>query len=291
MSNGVCRCTPRASYGRVSLSEPTEVNTPPGRRQKGLKVELSTHGQPPVVFAKKPLPINKTGNTKTNTACFPPTPVQHPAPWKQVHSNRCHQVQAYAACYRWPAPTSSCCNQLIYRQSQTMPWLGKNSFQRLDSGINHNLCMWVTAASLLPGHSWGAAGVQFGSCHLLFKGREVLCTSSAGHSGTARAAKCENATYSFSALAWVGRVGAALFCQLLSNLQGTGYGREGRSCLLPRAWERAAGHDLAYRSLQINRWYLRIYLTIKWEGIPTPVNEWLPNAAPTCSHNRPQLNY
>lgn len=89
-------------------------------------------------------------------------------------------------------------------------------------------------------------------------------------------------------------------------------GRQGRSCALPSIALKSAGYgvrqgreklplapclgtcrwpDLAYRSLQINRWYLRIYLTIKWEGIPTPVNEWLPNAAPTCSHNRPQLNY
>lgn len=59
---------------------------------------------------------------------------------------------------------------------------------------------------------------------------------------------------------------------------------------MPRAWERLTGHDLAYRSLQINRWYLGIYLTIKWEGIPTPANVWLPKATPTRSQNRPQLN-
>lgn len=139
----------------------------------------------------------------------------------------------------------------------------------LDSGIT------TTSArgSLLPRCSRCAAGVQFGSCCLRLEGGEVPCTSSAWHGGTAPAAKRENATSSLSALAWVSGVGAALFCELLSRLRGTGYSREGRSCLMPHAWEGIAGHDLAYRSLQINRWYLRIYLTIKWEGIPTPVNE------------------
>lgn len=59
---------------------------------------------------------------------------------------------------------------------------------------------------------------------------------------------------------------------------------------VPHAWERIAGHGLAYSSLQINRWYLRIYQRIKREGVPTSVNERLPNAAPTRSQTRPQPN-
>ena len=272
--SGVRRRTPRVRYQQISLSEPTKANAPPGQLEKGLTEGLSTQGQPPDIFAKTSLLINKTGNTKHLFS------ILLSESWKEIHSDECHQAQAHTAWCTWPAPTSSCCNQLICRACPG--W--EKQFPKASGWI-------LGLPQPLPHRSRGAAEVRFSSRRQLLEGGQVLCTSSACHGGSACAAKPENVTSSPSALTWLCRVGAAFFCPLLSSLWGTAYSREVRSCLMPHTWERTAGHDLAYRSLQINRSYLRIYLTIKQEGIPTPVNEWLPNAAPTCSQNRPQLNY
>lgn len=49
---------------------------------------------------------------------------------------------------------------------------------------------------------------------------------------------------------------------------------------------------LTYRSSQMMNMVhgTLVYLTIKWEGIPTPANEWLPNTTPTHCQSRPQLS-
>lgn len=60
----------KSELPKGSLSEPTEVNKPSGQLEKWLTLDLSTQGQPPVIFVKKPLPDQQNRKHQNKYSLF-----------------------------------------------------------------------------------------------------------------------------------------------------------------------------------------------------------------------------